>query len=63
MPPACSFFAYNAVQVVVAFAFFLDVCVDVGIRCVLRPDVIAAVAAPTQQLCVLEHRLAKAQSP
>ncbi|KAK9800810.1 hypothetical protein WJX73_009734 [Symbiochloris irregularis] len=27
-----SFFAYNAVQVMVAFGFFIDVCVDVQIR-------------------------------
>ena len=26
------FFAYNAVQVMVAFGFFVDVCVDVQIR-------------------------------
>lgn len=27
-----SFFAYNAIQVMVAFGFFVDVCVDVQIR-------------------------------
>ena len=30
------FFAYNAVQMIVAFHYFVDVCADVGIRSAMR---------------------------
>ena len=30
------FFAYNAVQMIVSFHYFVDVCADVRIRCITR---------------------------
>lgn len=40
------FFAYNAVQMIVSFHYFVDVCADVGIR---------SAPLPTANMLPLEH--------
>lgn len=40
------FFAYNAVQMIVSFHYFVDVCADVGIR---------SAPLPTADMLPLEH--------